>query len=248
MSNTKDGSKRQLRREQIRRKEMRSRYTAIGFITLGAIFIAFLFIYPNFKPIGAISTPVAISRSNVKFNAVGDLNAPVKIDEYSDFQCPFCRNFTDTTEASLVEKFVTSGKVYFVYHTFGEYIGSESGAAAEAAYCAGDQEKFWEMHDMLFANQSGENAGTFSDRYLTAMAEKLSLDMTVFKSCYNGNNYKDLIAQDAKDGQAAGVKATPSFVISYSVNGAVKTKLIEGAQTIDVFQTDIESALAEMGK
>ena len=104
------------------------------------------------------------------------------------------------------------------------------------------------MHDLIFENQNGENTGQFSNRYLTALAEKLGLDMTAFKSCYDSNKYKDLIAQDEVDGRAGGVKATPSFVLSYSVNGVTKTKLIEGAQTIDVFQTNIEAALAEMGQ
>jgi len=155
MNNPKDVSKRQARREQIRRKEQRGRWMGIGLITIGAIFVAFLIIYPNFKPVGAISEPTPISRSNVKFNAAGDPNAPIKIDEYSDFQCPYCGQFTETTEPQLMETYVADGTVYFVYHSFGEFIGPESGGSAEAAYCAGDQEKFWEMHDIIFANQSG---------------------------------------------------------------------------------------------
>ncbi|MBI5962829.1 MAG: thioredoxin domain-containing protein [Chloroflexi bacterium] len=248
MSNTKENSKRQTRREQMRRKEMRSRYTWIGIVTLAASFVAFLIIYPNFAPLGSISTPEAISRPNVKFNGTGDPNAPIRIDEYSDFQCPYCRVFTETTESNLLEQFVATGKVYFVYNSFGKYIGSESVNTAEAAYCAGDQEKFWEMHDLIFANQTGENVGQFSDRYLTALAETLNLDMTAYQSCYDGNNYKDLIAQDELDGRAGGVEATPSFVLSYSVGGVVKTRLIQGAETIDTFQREIEAALAEMGK
>lgn len=248
MSSTKDISKRQARREQIRRKEKRGRLMGIGLITIGAIFVAFLFIYPNFKPVGAISTPESISRSNANFNAAGDPDAPIKIDEYSDFQCPYCGQFTEDTEPQLMETYVADGTVYFVYHSFGEFIGSESGSAAEAAYCAGDQEKFWEMHDIIFANQSGENAGAFTDRRLIAFAEKLELDIDAFRSCFNDNNYKDLIAQDAKDGLAAGIQATPSFIMSYTVNGEVKTKLIEGAQLFDTFKQEIEAALAEMGQ
>jgi protein-disulfide isomerase len=248
MSNTKDMSKRQARREQIRRKETRGRLMGIGLITIGAIFVAFLIIYPNFKPVGAISEPEPISRPNVKFNAAGDPNAPIKIEEYSDFQCPYCGQFTETTEPQLMETYVADGTVYFVYHSFGEFIGSESGDSAEAAYCAGDQEKFWEMHDIIFANQAGENAGAFTDRRLTAFAEKLELDMNAFTSCFSGKNYKDLIAKDGKDGLAAGIKATPSFIMSYTVNGEVKTKLIEGAQVFDTFKQDIDAALAEMGQ
>lgn len=248
MNNTKDKSKRQVRREQIRRKEQRGRWIGIALISIGAIFVAFLIIYPNVKPVGSISTPESISRPNVKFNAAGNPDAPIKIEEYSDFQCPYCGQFTKATEPQLMETYVADGTVYFVYHTFGEFIGSESSSAAEAAYCAGDQEKFWEMHDIIFANQNGENAGAFTDRKLIAFAEKLGLDMTKFKSCFNGNDYKDLIVQDGKDGLAAGIKATPSFIMSYTVNGEVKTKLIEGAQVYESFKQEIEAALAEMGQ
>jgi len=248
MSNTKDVSKRQVRREQIRRKEKRGRLIGIGLITIGAIFVAFLIIYPNFKPVGAISAPESISRPDVKLNAAGNPDAPIKIEEYSDFQCPYCSGFSKDTEPKLMETYVADGTVYFVYHSFGEFIGSESGSAAKAAYCAGDQEKFWEMHDIIFANQAGENAGAFTDRRLIAFAENLELDMGAFSSCFNGNNYKDLITQDGKDGLAAGIKATPSFIMSYTVNGEVKTKLIEGAQVFDTFKQEIEAALAELGQ
>ena len=248
MNNPKDISKRQARREQIRRKEQRDRYIGIGLISIGAIFVAFLIIYPNFKPVGAITVPEPLARPNAKFNTAGNPDAPIRIDEYSDFQCPYCDNFYKTTEAQLMNTLVKDGTVYFVYHSFGEFIGSESGSSAEAAYCAGDQEKFWEMHDMLFSNQAGENAGAFADRRLVAFAQKLGLDMNKFNSCFTANAHKDLILKDGKDGAAAGVKATPSFVLSYTVKGEVKTKLIEGAQTIDTFKQEVQTALTAMGK
>ena len=147
-----------------------------------------------------------------------------------------------------MEKFVADGTVYFVYHSFGEFVGAESATAAEAAYCAGDQNKFWEMHDIIFANQNGENIGDYTDRRLTAFAETIELDMGEFNSCFNGGNYSKLVAQDQKDGFAAGLQATPSFVLSYTVNGETKTKILEGAQSIDTFEQEIKAALAEMGK
>jgi len=248
MNNTKDVSKRQARREQIQRKEKLGRLIGIGLISLGAIFVAFLIIYPNFKPVGAITTPPAVVRPNVEFNAAGNPDAPIRIDEYSDFQCPYCAKFYQDTEAQLMETYVTDGTVYFVYNTFGEFIGPESASSGEAAYCAGDQGKFWEMHDIILSNQAGENQGAFANPRLIAFAKTLKLDMTTFESCFNGKNYKDMITQDGKDGLAGGVQATPSFVMTYTVNGVVKTKLIEGAQTFDGFKTEIDAALAEMGK
>lgn len=248
MTNTKESSKRQARREQIRRKEQRGRLIGIGLISIGAIFIAFLIIYPNFKPAAALTTPEAVTRPNVDFNAAGNPDAPIRLDEYSDFQCPYCARFYQTTESQLMDSYVADGTVYFVYNTFGEFIGPESVSTAEAAYCAGDQGKFWEMHDIILSNQNGENQGGFADRRLIQFAETLKLDMDKFNTCFNGNDYKDTIDQDMKDGLAAGVKATPSFVMSYTVNGEVKTKLIEGAQSFDGFKQEFEAALAEMGK
>ncbi|MHB8777739.1 MAG: DsbA family protein [Anaerolineales bacterium] len=248
MNNNKEISKRQARRDQIRRKEQRSRLLSIGLISLGALFLAFLFIYPNFKPIGDVISAPVISRTNVNFNAVGNPDALIKIDEYSDFQCPYCRNFFMDTEEKLVEGYIADGTVYFVYHSFGDFIGAESGSAAEAAYCAGDQGKFWEMHDIIFANQTGENVGAYTDRRLLAFAEKIELNMNEFRSCFNGGNYKSLIAEDGKNGVLAGIQATPSFLLTYTVNGETKTVILEGAQPINVFQEKIDAALAEMGQ
>ncbi|MBI3162128.1 MAG: DsbA family protein, partial [Chloroflexi bacterium] len=96
--------------------------------------------------------------------------------------------------------------------------------------------------------QTGENVGAFSDRRLIAFAENLGLDMDAFRDCFNGRDYKELVNQDGKDGIAAGIKATPSFILSYTVNGELKTKLIEGAQLFETFQQEILAALAEMGQ
>ena len=249
MSNsTKELSKRQMRREQIRRKEGRSRLVAILLITLGALFLAFLIIYPSLKPVGEIVTPGAVSRPNADFNAAGDPNAPITITEYSDFQCPYCRLFFENTEGQLMDQFVATGTAYFVYKSVGEFIGPESKAAAEAAYCAGDQGKFWEMHDILFANQTGENVGAYADRRLEAFADELQLDRGAYDDCVSSGKYKDLADQDAKDATAAGIQATPSFILTYQVNGETQTRVIQGAQTIDVFAQEIEAALADMGK
>lgn len=248
MTSTKETSKRQARRDQIRRKEKRSRLMGIGLISIGALLIAFLIIYPNFKPVGSVTTPESFVRPNADFNAAGNPDAPIRIDEYSDFQCPYCANFYKNTEKELMNTYVSDGTVYFVYNTFGDFIGSESGAAAEAAYCAGDQGKFWEMHDVLFSNQNGENQGGFSDRRLKAFAETIDLNMSKFNDCFAANKYKDRIEQDMKNGIADGIKATPSFVVSYTVNGEAKKKVIEGAQSYSSFKQEIEAALAEMGQ
>lgn len=248
MSNNKEISKRQARKQQVRRKEQRSRLLGIGLVTAGALFIAFLFIYPNVRPIGEIVSAPEVERGIVDFNTAGDPNAPIKIEEYSDYQCPYCRIFFENTEDALTQSYIANGTVHFVYRSFGSFIGAESGRAAEASYCAGDQDKFWDMHDIIFANQTGENAGSYTDRRLTAFAEEIGLDMDEFGSCFNGRKYADRVEEDFKDGVEAGIRATPSFVMTYTVNGETKTRVIEGAQPFDVFQQEIEAALAEIGQ
>jgi protein-disulfide isomerase len=123
---------------------------------------------------------------------------------------------------------------------------TESQDAALAAYCAGDQGKFWEMHDALFANVLGEDAGSFTDRRLQAIAEKVGLNMDEFNSCYSSGKYVERVQQDLKDGQAAKINGTPGFLVTYTVNGETKTKLIEGAQPFSTFQVELEAILNEV--
>jgi protein-disulfide isomerase len=247
MPNEKGMSKRQQLREKRQREQNRNRMIGIGAVVLGALAIFAVLIYPNLKPVN-IADFVTFDRPNADFNSAGNPDAPITITEYSDYQCPFCKRFSDETEKQLVDTFVAGGQVRFVYRSFGLFIGPESKASAEAAYCAGDQAKFWQFHDILFANHTGENVGDYTDRKLQAFAKTLGLDMNTFDSCRNSGKYADLVTQDGIDGAAAGIKATPSFVLTYVVNGETKSKLIEGAQPLGVFKTEIEAALAEMGK
>ena len=232
-------SKRQEMREKRARQERSQRTLIIVGVAVIAIAIVLLVALPSIidmtKPVGEIKEHPLVNRPQVNLNGMGDPNAPVKIIEYSDFQCPYCERFTLETEQQLIDAYIVTGKVYFEYHSFGDFIGPESGRAAEAAYCAGDQNKFWEMHDIIFANQTGENAGDFADKRLTAFANKLGLDMGKFNDCFTNGKYADQVKQDGVAGQQAGVKATPSFTI----NGT----LLEGAQPFSAFQTAIDGLL-----
>jgi protein-disulfide isomerase len=257
MNTEKEMSKRQQRRAKIRQSEMRSRMVTIGLVIIGALLIAFVLIYPNLKPVAGVTAVDAGTHPQADKNSMGDPKAPVKIEEFSDFQCPYCENFHKQTEPQIVETYVATGKVLFTYRSTGNWVSSnigggktESEDAAKAAYCAGDQNKYWEMHATLFGNVLGEDVGSFTDRRLVALAQTISgLDMKQFNDCYNSNKYADQVAQDGKDAIAAGVTGTPSFVVSYTdASGKTITKLIEGAQPFEVFQKEIEAALALAGK
>ena len=243
-------SKRQEMRDKRARQQRNNRIIAIALISLGALGLAFLFIYPNVKPVGEVVTAEPNPRPQANNNAMGDPNAPVTIMEFFDFQCPYCRNFWKQTEGQIVDEYVKTGKVYFISRSMGNFVSdninkslntanTESQDAAHAAYCAGDQNKYWEFHDTLFSNWNGENQGAFTRKRLDAFAENLGLDVTAFKACMDSGKYINQLVQDATDGLQAGVQGTPSFLI----NG----KLIEGAQPFSVFQQEIEAALAAKG-
>ncbi len=256
MSPEKELSKRQQRREKMRQSEMRSRMITIGLVVIGALLVAFVMIYPNVKPVAAVTAVDAGVHPKADRNSMGDPNAPIKIEEFSDFQCPYCERFHKETETQLVDTYVTTGQVLFTYRSTGNWVSgnigggkTESEDAAKAAYCAADQGKFWEMHATLFGNVLGEDAGSFTDRRLVSLAESAGLDTKLFSDCYNSNKYADQVAQDGKDAIAAGVNGTPTFVLSYTdASGKTVTKLIEGAQPFDTFKTEIEAALALAGK
>jgi len=172
-------------------------------------------------------------------HSIGDPNAPVVIEEYGDFQCPFCRRFHDETLQQIVDEYVDTGLVYFIYRHFpvvdGNNPAQESHAAAAAAVCAGRQNRFWDYHDVLFANQTGENIGDFSDPRLQAMAKQLGLDMDAFDACYPTADALASVLADSLLAQQSGINATPSFLI----NG----KPLVGAQPFEVFQQAIEAEL-----
>lgn len=209
---------RQKLNQKRKRSQTRQRNIWLGIISLAAIAVVALLIAVNSGPVGEIRDGKVIERLQVNRNSMGDPNAPIKVEEFSDFQCPYCRLFADEEESAIVEKYVNTGKVYFTYTPFSFLDGNapdgESKLAAQAAYCAADQDKFWEYHDILFANQNGENVGDFSNKRLIAFAEKLGLEMGAFRSCLNGNTYRQQVLNDLARGRNLGVSATPTFIVN----------------------------------
>ncbi len=132
--------------------------------------------------------------------------------------------------------YIAAGIVRFEYRHF-PFLGPESLAAAEAAECAGEQGAFWTYHDMLFANQAGENRGAFKDANLKAFAAQLNLDTKAFNQCLDSGRYQEAVLAEMQEGRQRGVRATPTFFI----NG----QKIEGALPFEQFQIVIEAALQE---
>jgi protein-disulfide isomerase len=238
------GSKRLTIREKRKKELQRQRLVTVLIVVVVALVLVGILVAPTIRdalaPVGNISVPAQPDIPNPNDNAMGNPNAPVTIVEFSDFQCPFCKNFHDDVGEILVEEFVRPGTVYFTYRSMGAFLGPESARAAEAAYCAGDQDAFWHYHATLFANQGAENAGTYSDNRLEAMAAELGLDVEAFSDCFNGRTYRDRVNQDQIDGLAAGVQGTPAFVI----NG----RLVPGAITAAQLRQEVEAELNAGGQ
>jgi len=215
-------SKRQERREKIRQQEQRSRFITLGLITLGAALVVIAFVSIGTKPIGEIITPEprAEALPNPDGLALGDPNAPVTIDVFEDFQCPACQFFTESIEPLIIDYFVKEGKARLVFHNYpfidgdGAFNGGESDQAANAAMCANEQDKFWEMQAIIYANWNGENQGNLSNRKLKAIAETAGLDTDAFNTCFDDNKYKDEIQADFELGQEMGVSGTPSVFVN----------------------------------
>ncbi len=166
---------------------------------------------------------------------IGDASAPVEVVMWGDFQCPFCRRFDLTTLPELKQEYFDTGKARFVWRNFVNY-GVESEDAANAAYCAGEQGKFWEYHAHLYDNQQGINHGSFSRANLERFAGEVGLDVGAFNVCTRTPKYNPVLAADKEMGRGQNVTATPSFFI----NG----QMVVGAQPAETFKAMIENALA----
>ncbi|MCA9487737.1 MAG: DsbA family protein [Nanoarchaeota archaeon] len=163
----------------------------------------------------------------------GDVNAPVTIVEFSDYECPFCERFYSETYGQIKSEYIDTGKVNFVYRDFPlSSIHPQAQKAAEAAECAGEQGMYFEMYDKLFT--SGVQGGVTSFKQY---AMELGLNTEDFNTCLDSGEMANEVKKDMTDGQALGVKGTPAFFI----NG----QMVSGAQPFSVFKQVIDAELAK---
>jgi protein-disulfide isomerase len=213
-------SKREEIRNRRKQERLRNRIIAILVVVAGAALITFALIIPGIRnqqrsaQINQI-TPIA-RKAAANGLSLGDPNAKVKIDVWEDFQCSGCESYTKTIEPAIIEKYVDTGKVYYTFHNAPFIDGGqgESHQAANAVMCANAQGKFWEYHDLIYANWQGENVGSFTDARLKAMAQALQLDMNAFNTCFGANTYADQIQADYLAGKDKGVPPTPGIFLN----------------------------------
>ena len=159
------------------------------------------------------SVPVA-AVDGFRGYTLGSDSAPIEITEYSDFECPFCASFATVQMPVVREQLIATGRVRWRFRDFPLPLHTYSRYAALAAQCAGEQGKFWEMHDQLFTNhqwaQTGKNPrGPFRD-----FARAIGVDLDKYDACMDGQRYAGRIQASVQEGEARGVKGTPSFYVN----------------------------------
>jgi protein-disulfide isomerase len=238
-SSKKKTSQMSIRAQRLKKRQDQRRMLVIGLI-VAAVILLILFLWKPISQLFNYVVPEQRSLAQVNFNTMGDPNAPVKLVEYADFQCPFCKRFADETEQQIIDNYVKTGKVYYTYVPSGPggiSIGPESEAAANAAFCAAEQGKFWGYKDILYANHTGENVGDYPDGRLRVFAKEMGLDTQKFNDCFASKKYADKLAEGITTGQSLNVGGTPTFVFN---DGEAQ---LEGAQDYAAFVQQIEALL-----
>lgn len=197
-------------------------------IAIGIVTVLFMVSYPEPNTDSNLLTTAKLIENGSP--VLGDSNAPITILEWGDYQCTFCYKFHQNTLDSINEDFIKTGKVKLVFKDF-PLNGPDSSLAAEASYCAQDQEKYWQYHDELYKNWGGERTGWVTRESLNEFANTVDLDLEKFNSCLDEHKYQSKVIALHEFGKEVGIDATPSFLV---FNGEKIIK-IRGNQPLEVF-------------
>lgn len=171
---------------------------------------------------------------------LGSATAKVTVMEVSDYHCPFCKRQTQQTFPQIREEFINTGKVRYVFVDYPiAQLHPLAHRAHEAAACAGDQGKFWEMHDSLFSQPPSK-----SDSDLTGQANSLGLDMTKFSSCLSSGRHAGAIKASVSRMEQLGIAGTPMTLIGLTPAPGQPMKIVKyvyGAKPYSEFKAAIES-------
>jgi protein-disulfide isomerase len=176
----------------------------------------------------------------------GSPAARLAIIEYSDYQCPFCGEYARDVFPHLDSDYVKSGKVRYYFRDLPLPAHPQALLAALASRCAGEQGKFWEMHERLFANQNALGADALKQH-----AASLGLDMTRFNDCLAAGKYRTPVARSMASAERLRIDGTPAFLIGVvDANGETVrvSQVLLGAKDYQEFKAVLDSALAAPSK
>ena len=173
--------------------------------------------------------------------SLGQVDAPVTMVEFTDYQCPYCKRFHDNTFPRLKEKYIDTGKLRYVTMDLPLRFHQQARPAAHAARCAGEQDKFWQMREILFSNSRA-----LQKEALVSYADELSLDTEAFQICLDDKRHQRGINQNIQVARGAGFTGTPSFIIGKVINGQVSGAVLIGARSLAEFETQIQKLLPKV--
>ena len=170
---------------------------------------------------------------------LGNQNAPITLVEFGDYQCHFCNVFFHSTEGQILKDYVETGKVKMVFKDY-NIIGPDSVNASHGAHCANDQGLFWEYHDILYSNWTGENNGWASSENLGKFAQEIGLDMDEWSECMLNGVHSQTILASNEDARSLELTGTPAFFV---IGPDGKTTRLFGAQPYETFEKVFENEL-----
>lgn len=165
----------------------------------------------------------------------GKESAPVAIVEFSEYQCPFCGRYIAETYPQILEEY--GDQIYYIFHDYPLSFHQHAQKMAEVARCAGDQDQYWEMHDLIFENQEVWSSKQNVETDINSYVSQLGLDKEGFDDCLVSGKYTQAVKDDFELGTEVGVQGTPTFFI----NG----QKIVGAQPFESFKAIIDAELAK---
>jgi len=171
---------------------------------------------------------------------LGDPSAPITIVEFGDYQCHQCYNWFHNTKPAIKENYIETGKANLVFVDLA-FLGRHSPIAAQASYCAEDQGKYWEYHNLLYNSQESQiDGGWANSERLKAFAFNLDLDMELFESCLDSGKYSQRVQYNIQQAKDHGARGTPTFFI---VGPDGQQQKLVGAQPYSVFKQLMDSMI-----
>jgi protein-disulfide isomerase len=199
--------------EATKRNPLTIFYIVIGAIlVVGIAFLATMMLRNSSSNIAAPNAPVG--RTEEGFYYKGNPAAAVTVIAYEDYQCPACAFFNQNLMPVLERDYIDTGRIQFVYHEFPLDVHPNAVPAGQAARCAGDQGKFWEMHDMLYLNQSQWAQLSTTNNVFGGYAGQLGINRADFDACVSAGTHTADVSAAGAAAIAAGAQATPSFAVN----------------------------------
>jgi protein-disulfide isomerase len=170
------------------------------------------------------------------FQMLGSKSAPLTVVEFTDYQCPFCQRFHVTTFSELKKNYIDTGKVRFYSRDMPLDFHANAMRAAQAARCANEQGKFWQLRDVM-----GANPDKLDFEHIVGFATDLKLDPAAFRSCVASEKYKEAVQSDVMEAMKIGANGTPTFVVGKSTPDGVDGELVIGAVPYVMFDEKLKS-------